>query len=287
MVPLHPVAGGGNKSRHGRNDERFMVGRRAAGGGFYQPLIKQIRTPVRTGSHSAQHSFCSASLLSTFQISGHRKITLLHCSLSLPPLSISSIISHLLGFKSSGLSLTAYGSSKTNGSLLHLLLITPHPPSLSSPPLRPHCHVLLFCAVPLFPALLLLFFSSLHKKKKEREAGQLGVNRLMFWQFEIHPWHFNPASVIIATDSRSLGVMEGWKSRDGEREERRSGSLWECRLPPEMVGQHWQKERNKDSVENENVAPKWWLAEALWCQRTGGRLNWRWSETRRRSSAWN
>lgn len=147
MVPVQPVASEGMKSRGKRSDERFMASRQAASSVFYQPLINQIGAPVRSASHSALHSFESASPLSSFQISAHRKITLLHCSHLLPPLSPSlfrphsfpilllllfslpSIISHLLWFKSSGLSVSACGSSKTNGSSLHLLLITPHPPS--------------------------------------------------------------------------------------------------------------------------------------------------------------
>ena len=31
----------------------------------------------------------------------------------------------------------------------------------------------------------------------------------MFWQFEIRFWHFNPASVFIAADLRSVGEREG------------------------------------------------------------------------------
>lgn len=70
------------KRGRGRNDERFMAGRWGPTSGFYQPLINQIRTPVRFSSQSALHSLGSASPPSLrFQISAHRKITLLHCLL--------------------------------------------------------------------------------------------------------------------------------------------------------------------------------------------------------------
>lgn len=160
---------------------------------------------MRSASHSALRSFSSASSRSTFQISAHRKITLLHCSLPLltlcislfrphffptcppPPFFFSSIISHLLWFKSSGLCLSACGSSKTNGSSLHLLLITPHPPSPFLSPTSPLPRRPLLLQPP-FSSSPPPFFSPQHRKKmREREAGQLGVNRLMFWQFEIHP----------------------------------------------------------------------------------------------------
>lgn len=91
----------------------------------------------------------------------------------LPPLlfSPSSIISHLLWFKSSGLSLSACGSSKTNGSSLHLLLITPHPPSpfLSLPSPLPRPSLLL---QPPFSNSPPPFFSLQHRKKMNKKEKQ-------------------------------------------------------------------------------------------------------------------
>lgn len=37
-----------------------------------------------------------------------------------------------------------------------------------------------------------------------RKARHLRVNRLMLWHFEIRLWHFNPTSVFIAADLRSV-----------------------------------------------------------------------------------
>lgn len=96
-----------------------------------------------------------------------------HPSSSRPPLplfSLSSSISRLLWFKSSGHSLSASGSSKTNGSSLHLLLITPHPPPplpcLTSPLPRP-----LLLLRPPFSSSPPPFFPSerIEKKKKKRD----------------------------------------------------------------------------------------------------------------------
>lgn len=166
------------------------------GSGFYQPLINQIRTPVRFASQSALHSLGSASPLSPFpdQCSqeDHSPSLLTppfplflhffvqtalflypHPSSSSPPLplfSLSSSISRLLWFKLSGLSLSACGSSKTSGSSLHLLLITPHPPPplpcLTSPLPRP-----LLQLRPPFSSSPPPFFPSerIEKKKKKRD----------------------------------------------------------------------------------------------------------------------
>lgn len=103
-----------------------------------------------------------------------------------------------------------------NGSSLYLPLI----PYLTIPP---YCHVLLFCSSPFSTLPLSTHLLTL------RKARQLRVNRLMFWQFEIHLWHFNPASVFIAADLRSPGlwevVMVGWKER--WREGKGRGSPWD------------------------------------------------------------
>lgn len=173
-----------------------MAGRWGPTSGFYQPLINQIRTPVRFSSQSALHSLGSASPPSLrFQISAHRKITLLHCLLlhspsfyislfrlhsffnPTPPLPGLLFLSSLFllaflvsWFKSSGLSLSACGSSKTNGSSLHLLLIIPHPPPplpcLTSPLPRP-----LPLLRPPFSSSPPPFFPSerVEKKKKKRD----------------------------------------------------------------------------------------------------------------------
>lgn len=53
------------------------------------------------------------------------------------------------------------------------------------------------------------------------KVWHLRVNRLMFWQFEIRFWHFNPACVFVAADLRSVG-WEFW----GERGSRERGD-WE------------------------------------------------------------
>lgn len=77
----------------------------------------------------------------------------------------------------------------------------------------------------LLPPLLLPRFSP--SLPPLRKAWHLRVNRLMFWQFQIRLWHFNPASVFIAADLRSAGLHEGlmegwnegWRRRKAEEEE--------------------------------------------------------------------
>lgn len=143
------------------------------------------------------------------------------------------------------------------------------------------------------------------------------VNRLMFWQFEIRFWHFNPASVFITADLRSTRLHEGGRatemvggrraggSEEGEKEAGRGvegrRELWGWCSYPENVDWEVQQGLRTCSYRAVNegkhmvMSPPSGRQQNSWYrdklrqwhrQSAGSQTSWRWATERMQKQQW-